>query len=301
MSTKATSNTRSLRKRVKTEYNDEYDDEYEEELPEEKKRKTKKKSIKMGVPNSYSSDSKDTLGSNDVEKAIALFETTDPDLSDFIKRCDDPHSLNEVKMTAYQTLVKIIISQQLSTTAAGSIINKFIRLFLETDESVAHYDQFEEHPHFPKPEAVKESSPESLRSAGMSFNKAGYVIAISEKFSDKNYPLSDEKKLADMTNQEIAEILLELKGIGPWAVDIFLMIHMKRSDIFPIRDAGIRRGLSTLVQKTPIKKGNKLNLLSIEEMEKHGENWKPYRSVASWYLMKLTSPQRIEGYFNISE
>lgn len=71
---------------------------------------------------------------------------------------------------------------------------------------------------------------------------------------------------------------------------------MKRFDVFPIRDEGIRAGLSTLVHKTLNKKGKKLNYLSIEEMEKYADNWKPNRSIASWYLMEWSTPGRVEGY-----
>ncbi|CUM57527.1 unnamed protein product [Debaryomyces tyrocola] len=300
MPNKEASNARPLRKRVKKEHVEE-EDKYEEEIPKEKRAKLTKNSIKKGAPSSYSDDSKEALGNNSFEKAIALFEKTDSVLWNFIKSCDDPNTLMDVKMSAYQTLVKIIISQQLSTIAAGSIMTKFIKLFLKEGESTEPDHQFKAHPHFPTPEIVKEASPERLRSAGISFRKAEYLLIISEKFSDENYLLNDDKKLNDMTNEEIAELLINLKGIGPWAVDIFLLLYMKRSDIFPIRDAGIRKGLSILVQNTLGKKGKKLNYLSIEEMEKYSENWKPYRSVASWYLMKVSSPERVEGYLKISE
>jgi DNA-3-methyladenine glycosylase II len=300
MPNKETRNVRSLRKRVKKEYTED-DDEYYEETPKEKKAKLVKTSSKKGAPSSYSGDSKEVLGNNSFEKAIALFEKTDPALSDFIKSCDDPNTLMDVKMNAYQTLVKIIISQQLSTSAARSIMTKFIKLFLKEGESTEPDHQFKAHPHFPTPEIVKETSPERLRSAGISFRKAGYLLIISEKFSDKNYLLNDDKKLNDMSNEDIARLLIDLKGIGPWAVDIFLLLYMKRSDIFPISDAGIRKGLSMLIQNTLGKKGKKLNYLSIEEMEKYSENWKPYRSVASWYLMKVSSPERVKGYLKIRE
>lgn len=119
-------------------------------------------------------------------------------------------------------------------------MKSFIELFLKKRESVESYDQFKAHPLFPKPEVVKGVPQEKLRSAGISFRKAGYLIAISEKFSDKNCSLND-KKLKDMTNREIADLLLDLKGIGPWSVDMFLLLHMRRSDVFPIRDEGINQ------------------------------------------------------------
>ena len=299
MPNKKTSNTRSLRKRNKKEDLTE-EDKNDKQIPN-KKTKLTKASFKKDAPSSYSDDSKEVLGNDSFKKAILLFEKTDPALSDFIKSCDDPNNLMDVKMSAYQSLVKIIISQQLSTIAAGSIMTKFIKLFLKEGESTEPDHQFKAHPHFPSPEIVKQATPERLRSAGISFRKAEYLLIISEKFTDEDYLLNDKKKLDAMTNKEIAELLTDLKGIGPWAVDIFLLLYMKRADIFPIRDAGIRKGLSILIQNTLGKKGKKLNYLSIEEMEKYAENWRPYRSVASWYLMKVSSPARVKGYLQINE
>lgn len=302
MSTKEASNTRSLRKRSKEEYiESNNDDECEDEMPEVKKKKLTKTSIRRGDLESYSADSKEILGSSSYERAIALFEKTDPALSDFIKSCGYPHTLFEIKLSAYQTLVKLLISEKLSTSAAGSITKRFIELFLKNGESIESYDQFKAHTLFPKPESVKEASQEELRSTGISFRKAGYLIAMSKKFSAKNYSLNDDKKLKNMTNKEIAELLLDLKGVGPWSVDMFLLLHMKRPDVFPIRDEGIRAGLSTLEQNTLSKNRKKLNHLSVEEMEKHAEKWKPYRSVASWYLMELSTPGRVKEYLKISE
>lgn len=222
MSTKEASNTRTLRKRSKKEYAESNnDDEYGDQMPEGKKAKLTKTSIRKGDLESYSADSKESLGSNSYERAIALFEKTDPALSDFIKSYHDPHTLFDIKLSAYQTLVRLLISEKLSTNAAGSIMKSFIELFLKKGESIESYDQFKAHSLFPKPEVVKEVAQEKLRSAGISFRKAGYLIAISEKFSDKNYSLNDDKKLKDMTNKKIADVLLDLKGIGPWSVDMF--------------------------------------------------------------------------------
>ncbi|CUM57095.1 unnamed protein product [Debaryomyces fabryi] len=302
MSKKETSGTLLLRKRFKRKWNEreeelEYKD--DENIPRDKKVKLTK-ILKKGDTSSYSADSKEILTGDSFEKAIKLFEKKDPALSDFIKTCLDENNLMDVEISAYQTIVKMIISQQLSTNAASSIMTKFIKLFLKEGELTESDHQFKAHPHFPKPEIVKQTSPERLRSAGMSFRKAGYIISISESFSLENCPLNDDKRLKEMTNAEIAELLLEFKGIGPWGVDIFLLLYMKRSDVFPIHDAGIRKGLSIILQNTLGNKRKKLNNLTVQEMKKHSDNWKPYRSVASWYLMKLSSPERVRSYLNIS-
>ncbi len=105
------------------------------------------------------------------------------------------------------------------------------------------------------PKIVKEASQKKLRSAGISIRKAGYLIVMPEKFWEKNYPLNDENKLKYMTNEQIAKLLPELKGIGPWAVEMFLLLHMKSSDVFPIRYITV--GLSTFMQNSLSTKKNR--------------------------------------------
>lgn len=192
MSAKARSRKRSKKEDF------EGDEQSDTEYPEEKKAKLNKASLRKGDLDSFSADSKEILRSDSFEKALTLFDKKDPALSDFIKNCDNSYSLFDVKLSAYQKLVKLLISEKLSTNAAGSIMKSFIGLFLKKGESIDSYDQFKANSLFPKPQIVKETSQEKLRSAGISFRKAGYLIVISEKFSDTSYPLNDAKKLKDM-------------------------------------------------------------------------------------------------------
>mmetsp|Transcript_4432 Transcript_4432/g.4455 ORF Transcript_4432/g.4455 Transcript_4432/m.4455 type:complete len:304 (+) Transcript_4432:99-1010(+) len=295
-----TTDSRFIRKRMKIDFNKserELENKYDEHIPKESRLKLTK-AFKTGEINSYSADSKAVLMDDSFEKAIKLFEKTDPALSDFIKSSPDENTLMDVKMSAYETIVKMIISQQLSTNSASSIMTNFVKLFLKESDLIEPDHQFNAHPYFPKPEIVRETSTNRLRSAGISYRKAGYLISISEIFLVENCPFHDDKALKKKTNGEIANLLLEIKGIGPWGVEIFLLIYMKRSDVFPIHDKGIRKGLSIILQNTQSNKKKKLKYLTIKEMKEHSENWKPYRSVAAWYLMKLTSPERVTSYLD---
>lgn len=103
-------------------------------MPEEKKARLTKASIRNGVLDSYPADSKEALQNDSFEKEMVLFEKRSSALSNFVKRCDDPHTLFDVKLSAYQTLVKIRISEKLSTNAADSIIKNFLGLFLKHGE-----------------------------------------------------------------------------------------------------------------------------------------------------------------------
>jgi DNA-3-methyladenine glycosylase II len=125
---------------------------------------------------------------------------------------------------AFLSLAKSIISQQISGKAADSIYKKFI----------AHFSGKK-----PTPEAYLKLNISQLKSAGISSQKAGYLRDLAEKFIDKTI---DHKNFHKMSDAEVKEHLVRVKGIGPWTADMFLIFALNRPDVLPVGDLGTRKG-----------------------------------------------------------
>ena len=148
----------------------------------------------------------------------------------------------------FAALVESVCYQQLAGSAAATIFGKV--------KAVVGKE--------PSPESVLKAGFEALRSAGMSASKANTALALAERFLSNPAPSVDE--------------LLAIRGVGPWTVQMFSMFHLGLPDIFPPGDLGIRKAATAL---TGAKK-----LLSPERVESIGRRWKPYRSIATWYLWR---------------
>ncbi|NDF24418.1 MAG: DNA-3-methyladenine glycosylase 2 family protein [Thaumarchaeota archaeon] len=159
----------------------------------------------------------------------------------------------------YESLVEAIITQQLSGKAADSISKKFR----------ATYGRF------PKPAAVLETSDDTLRKAGLSYMKISYIKDLSHRIETKQLRLHLMKNLTD---EEIIAELTEVKGIGRWTAEMFLIFSLGRQDVLPVGDLGLKKGIQRLysMEELPEK----------EKMEKIAQKWRPYRSVATWYLWR---------------
>lgn len=125
----------------------------------------------------------------------------------------------------FQSLVRSIIYQQLSGKAAGSILNKFVLLFKPKK--------------FPTPEDVLKLTDKQFKSAGVSAQKAGYLRDLSAKFLDGTI---NPKKFSKMSDSEIEEHLVQVKGIGTWTAHMFLIFALNRPDVLPTGDLAIRKG-----------------------------------------------------------
>ncbi|MGH7237277.1 MAG: DNA-3-methyladenine glycosylase family protein [Candidatus Saccharimonadales bacterium] len=162
----------------------------------------------------------------------------------------------------YRALVDSIIGQQLSVKAAARIKQRFRELFGGK---------------FPAPEEILQKSPEALRAVGLSLAKAKYVRDLAQHIIDGKIRFD---KLETQTNQQIIAKLTDVKGIGEWTADMFLILCVGRLDVLPTGDLGIKNGVkklynlksaSTLTQITQIAEQN---------------NWHPYESVASYYVWR---------------
>ncbi len=156
-----------------------------------------------------------------------------------------------------------IISQQLSTKVAKVIFNRFLDLYKGKE---------------PKPQQVLDTPAETLRSIGLSNAKVSYVhnvarFCIEHKITDK--------KLLAMSNEAIIELLVQIKGIGQWSVEMLLMFALGREDVFAVDDLGIQQAMTKLYKLDPAdKKAMK------EKMIKLSLKWSPYRTYACLHLWR---------------
>ena len=167
----------------------------------------------------------------------------------------------------FLTLARAICGQQISVKAAQSVWNR-ICICLEQDIS---------------PQAVIATNRKSLRACGLSDRKTEYIADLAQHFADgkiheRNWPRMDDEAI-------IAE-LTDVRGIGRWTAEMFLMFNLLRPDVFPLDDLGVQKGI-----RVNYFKGRKI---SLGRMRKLGETWRPWRSVATWYLWRSLDPIPVE-------
>jgi DNA-3-methyladenine glycosylase II len=160
----------------------------------------------------------------------------------------------------YQALARAIVGQQLSTKAAASIWSKLVALF---DGET------------PAPEALLRRRPATLRKAGLSAAKVEFLRDLARRVEDGRLDL---KRLTGLSDEDIIAELLEVKGIGRWTAEMFLIFHLGRPDVVSTGDLGIRRAVQ-------IAYGMK-ELPGPEELEKLAEEWRPHRTLACLYLWR---------------
>lgn len=185
----------------------------------------------------------------------------DPVLAAIIRR-HGPCGLGAVRdrFDHFAMLARAIVFQQLSTKAATTIYN---RLLENVDGGI------------PTPAAIASLSDEQLRSAGISRQKAGYLRDLCDKVTAGAVPL---ETLDGLSDEEVIAALTQIKGIGRWTAEMFLIFRLQRPDVLPLGDLGIVNAIQKAygLRKKP----------TPDRMRKLGEAWRPYRSVASWYLWR---------------
>ena len=162
----------------------------------------------------------------------------------------------------FKSLLRSIIHQQLSGKAARTIENRFLELYNGN--------------RYPTPEEVLKTPAEAIQNVGISRMKTEYIRGLAKIIDDGDIRL---EKLSELSNDEVGNVLKEVKGIGQWTVDMFLIFSLNRPDVFPLNDLGIQKGLMLLLGRQKI--------LSQESMLSHSKKWKPYRTLASLYLWKI--------------
>ena len=163
--------------------------------------------------------------------------------------------------THFGALVRSIVYQQLSGKAAGTIHGRLRALFGDRD---------------PTPAEILATPAETLRGVGLSRQKMSYLLDLSARVERGELPLEGVHELDD---DALTAALVEVKGIGRWTAQMFMMFRLGRADVLPDLDLGIQKGLQRAYGLR--------NLPKPKDVLRHGEKWAPYRTIASWYLWRL--------------
>lgn len=195
-----------------------------------------------------------------MRKAILHLKKTDPVMAEIIARVG-PYRKAKSEVS-FNSLARSIVYQQLSGKAAATIFGRVL-LAAKCEENCL------------TPEALLNVKPEKLRAAGLSQQKLGYVRDLAEKTKSR---LVDFDALHALEDQAVIEHLTQVKGVGVWTVQMLLMFALERPDVLPTADLGIRNAIQKAygLEASPKPK----------EIEALAEKWRPYRTVACWYLWR---------------
>ncbi len=167
---------------------------------------------------------------------------------------------------SFRALFRSIVYQQLSGKAAGTIWGRVTALFPRRT---------------PRAAALASIPDADLRAAGMSRGKILAARDLAAKILDGTVPTVAEMKR--MSEQEVMEALVAVRGIGPWTAEMYLMFWLGRPDVLPVGDLGVRKGFMIAYGKR--------KLPTPEALARHGRRWAPYRTAAAWYLWRLVDDE----------
>ena len=194
-------------------------------------------------------------------KALAALREADPVMA----RLVDEHATavrrdlrRDRRGDAYGALLRSIVGQQLSTKAASTIYGRMLDIFSG---------------HAPTPRQLLAVDPEEIRAAGLSRPKIAYLRDLAQHVEDGTLEL---ERLDELPDDEVSAQLTAVKGLGQWTADMFLMFHLRRPDVLPVGDQGIRRAVQIQyrMRKLPDPK----------RLEKVARPWRPHRTLACLFL-----------------
>ena len=220
----------------------------------------------------------------DPAEATAALSAADPKLARLIAQAG-PFTLKLPRQQSpFEALARSIIYQQLHGKAAAAIHAKLLHSFEDVlisegmppnDGQIAH----------PSPQHLLDCPNEQLRRAGLSGNKALALRDLAAKTMDGTVPTL--AKIRKMSDEDIIEHLTQVRGIGRWTVEMFLMFRLGRPDVLPVSDYGVRKGFAlTFLGLKPTQKVTPDLLATPAQMERRAKKWAPWRSVASWYMWR---------------
>jgi DNA-3-methyladenine glycosylase II len=197
------------------------------------------------------------MTASDYAKARRVLARRDPVIRDLMRRFGECGLAKAQRSDPFRALLHAIIAQQLSTKAAVTIEGRFAALFDGRPTAVA----------------IAAMPDERLRAVGISPQKLGYIRDLCARTLDGSLTLDALNTLSD---EDVIVALTSVKGIGRWTAEMFLMFRLHRPDVLPVGDLGIvkavQRAYKLRLAPTPVR------------LTRLGENWRPYRSVACWYL-----------------
>lgn len=211
-------------------------------------------------------------GRFDVDAAIAYLRAADPKLAQVIDR-STPYRIERRPGTSmFISLARAIVYQQLSGKAAASIFRRFCDMFPGKRRGL-------------NARRLLEIPNRNLRAAGLSRNKALALQDLAERTLRGDLP--NGRKLKQMSDEEIVAALTQVRGIGVWTAQMFLMFYLGRPDVLAVDDLGLRQGHAVVLGRDEISDRRSLHA--------YAERWRPYRSVASWYLWRAVELARDGG------
>lgn len=166
------------------------------------------------------------------------------------------------------TLARSIVGQQISVKAAQSIWNRVAALAPEMQ---------------PAQIIALRARTRRLKAAGLSDRKVEYIVDLAKHFANGTiHPY----RWAEMTDEEVIDELVQVRGIGRWTAEMFLMFNLLRPDIFPVGDLGLQKAVHLHYYNA--------EKIPLDKLRDHGEAWRPWRSVATWYLWRSLDPVPVE-------
>lgn len=196
----------------------------------------------------------------DPERARATLAAADPVMGRLMAAAGPLRMERTMRGDTFAVLLRAIVYQQLSGRAAGTIHERVRALFPEGGV---------------RPEALDAIPDEALRGAGLSGNKLGYVRDLAARCRDGTVP--GIRTLHRLDDEAVVERLTRVRGIGRWTVEMLLIFRLRRPDVLPLDDLGVRKGYAAAYGQP---------LPDAAALRAAGAHWAPYRSVASWYLWR---------------
>jgi DNA-3-methyladenine glycosylase II len=193
-------------------------------------------------------------------RARRVLMRRDPVLAPVIKKYRERSLIEGPPADPFSALVRTIVGQQLSTKAAATIHGRLVGLM---PGGIA------------TPQAIAAVGDDQLRKVGMSRQKSAYLRDLAAKSQSGELHLDG---LSEMTDEQVIEAITRVKGLGRWSAEMFLMFRLRRPDVLPVDDLGIVNAIHRLykLRKRP----------SADRIRKIGEAWRPYRTVACYYLWR---------------
>ncbi|GBG15496.1 DNA-3-methyladenine glycosylase II [Novimethylophilus kurashikiensis] len=195
-------------------------------------------------------------------EAAGFLAGLDSDWAELITKVGPCMLKTHTEREPYEALVRAIAYQQLHSRAAEAILGRMLMLFPDG--------------RFPDPEALLSLEDSALRGCGFSASKITAIRGIASAARDSLVPTSYEA--ASLSDEALIERLVQLRGVGRWTVEMLLIFTLGRADVLPVDDFGVREGWRVLKQLDEQPKPKALAQI--------GEAWRPYRSIAAWYLWR---------------
>lgn len=202
------------------------------------------------------------MPSSGSDPAIAHLAAVDPVMRRLIEDIGPCTLKPKARRSPFESLARAIAYQQLHAKAAESILARLIALFPGR--------------RFPRPEDLLMVDISSIRTAGFSGPKILALRDLATKTLDGTVPTN--RMIQNLEDDDIVERLIEVRGIGRWTVEMLLIFQLGRPDVLPVDDFGVRNGFRIAYRRRSIP--------TPKQVLRYGERWKPYRTVAAWYLWR---------------